>query len=133
MNKKLFIEKCKKMLNINHDLRKWFIRVVNIGNINDDPVLHGLFIVPTGNDFIGVCCSHIIKVPTDIKREDYLPEDFDGKLETFEVYDEIKIIDQDIGFNYHRELEKYSLFSRESIVDFDDLFKKMDLKIVEMI
>ena len=131
--KKVLVEKLNKLLDINRNWRKWPVKILDFCNIDDDPVQHGLFITPTGNDFIGLSCSHVIRVPKELNCEDYLPKTFHGTLEEFEVDSQLTVTFQDIGFNRHRELEKYSLFSNESIVDFDELFKMLDLKIVEMI
>lgn len=131
--KKVLVEKLNKLLDINRDWEKWPVKILDFCNINDDPVQHGLFITPIDNDFIVLRCIHIIRVPKELNMEDYLPKTFYGTLEEFEVDNRLTVTFQNIGFNRHRELEKYSLFSRESIVDFDELFKRLDLKLVEMV
>ena len=131
--KKVLVEKLNKLLAINRNWRKWPVKILDFCNIDDDPVQHWLFITPTDNDFIRLSCSHIIRVPKEPNMEDYLPTTFHGTLEEFEVDNRLTVTFQNIGFKRHRELEKYSLFSKESIVDFDELFKRLDLKLVEMV
>ena len=137
MNEKLFMEKANKLKNIvGSDWDKWPAKILDLGNIDGDPVRHGLFIGPLDDDVTGLEIMHVIGVGRDYDRDDYFPDDFNGNLEEF-IFDEgdskITITWQGIGFNKNRELEKYSLFSNESVVDFDDLFKKMDVLLVDMV
>jgi hypothetical protein len=136
MNEKLFMEKANRLKSVITDWENWPINILNVGNIDGDPVQHGLFISQLDNDLTGLKIIHDVRVGRDYSRDDYFPDDFNGHLEEF-IFDEgdskITITYQNIGFNRNRELEKYSLFSNDSVVDFDEIYRRLDILTVETV
>ena len=137
MNEKLFMKKANQLKGILSDKwDEWPVSIRDFGNVDGDPVRHGLFISPLDIEMTGLEVLHVITIGRDYNRDDYFSEDFNGNLEEF-IFDEgdskITVSWQNIGFNKNRELLKYSLFSSESVVDFDELFNKLDVLLVEVV
>ena len=138
-NQKLFIEKCTQLMNLCDDWKRYPLCLLDIKNIDGSPGKHGFFIGPMDEEVSGLEISHTVN---------FMGEKFDrrkmGKLPEFQEDLDFHKGDKEININYKRviykddfcsvmDLERYSLVVENSIIDFKDLFLKLDLLLVDTV
>lgn len=136
---KLFIEKCTRLINLCGDWGRFPLKLLNIKNIDDFPGKHGFFISPLFESMTGLDITHSVNFmgeKFDRRKMDKLPV-FQEELEWHYGAKEIRATRTQVEYEYDfcsvMDLERYSLIVKNSIIDFDELFRKLDLLLVETV
>lgn len=135
-DEKLFMEKCTRLINLCDDWERYPLKILDVKNIDDSPGKHGFWIDPLDTSMTGVEIFHSVRF---IKKFDI------SQLRSLHLpsfHEELSFLDGDSAITLHfrrsspdkaYKYKKYSILDENSIIDFDELFRRLDLLLVETV
>ena len=140
MNKNLdmFFKRVKNLYNASIYLKSTMFTISGIRSINGSPVEHDFRFASSTRRSPEMRIGHFLYLPKKKDAMKHLSKEFlnshhPGMLETFQWFKDdgqVVIESQSFGFS-DRWMSEYSIFEKDSIIDFGQLFNKMDILALE--